>query len=224
MKDRLTASCIGHITALYDMANAFCSVDQSEFRTAVEQTTADQDPTYFEQRLSNATARLGMADNKIELAPGEGVLMGTSEGPKLFNKTYVTTVKSWNRKVFDKRSIARPAGEGPPVDGSISVFAAGTTKIMISNEREASATATAVRETNAQLDPELELIGMKQNKDKTEVVPCLGSATAHKDLQRGLLEHQVRTAARHLGGVIVWNGSSAPEIRRRLDATDKAWW
>ena len=156
-----------------------------------------------------------------------GLLMGTSEVPRIFSWSFDKTTKRWKLEHQTPPSMmlsATFAGmKGTKVDCAWSGFA---DDLFIKNEvpeHTAEAAKDIIMDNAESLDAALAEDRYKQNLRKPEIVPSIRRYGGERRLTALIPFGQVLGTARHFGGRHAFNGSNKAEIECRLQAMAANW-
>lgn len=217
---------IQHMNELMDMANAFPSVAQVAFVEAAEEIFLQRDWHILNERVRNSIVLVPLVEGGfVEFVPGDGGLMGRSETPRLFIEAFNHPVEKWMDETRDPMMwLTDDVVEGAGCDGSLVAFADDLLRKHRVEEGEEA--FQDLERSEERINIELSHIKMKQNGSKREIVPRLKGGAATRKFQECIKMREKGKAiswARHLGGAYVYNGSNAPDVKRRLHAVDAAW-
>ena len=223
---RLTSLGKSHLNSLPDMSNAFsCTKKRRTIEEANEQIFKGD--FWMAQRLRNGVVFLQGHDGEFTFMVKHGLLMGTSEAPRIFSKSFDKTFKRWkvgHQTPFSLRLSAPFAGmKGMTVDGSRSGFADDLFIKGEVPEHTAESAKDIIIVNTESLDAALAEDRYKQNLRKLEIVLSLRRYGERRRLTALIPYGKVLGRARHLGGRYAFNWSNKAEIECRLQAMAANW-
>ena len=156
-----------------------------------------------------------------------GLLMGTSEAPRIFFWSFDKTVKRWkqNHQTPYSMMLTAPfAGmKGREMDGSWSGFA---DDLFIKDEvldHTAESAKDIIIDNAESLDAALAEDRYKQNLRKLEIVPSIRGYREQRRLTSLVPFGKILGRARHFGGRYAFNGNNKAEIECRMQAMAANW-
>ncbi len=102
------------------MANAYGAGRQQDLWQSAEGAFKPTEREFFHQRRHTSTALIQTSDGTLLVRPGDGGLMGDSNEPDLFMKTFYVGTKQWlfnNHKEISHPMVARWEHVDGPQDG-----------------------------------------------------------------------------------------------------------
>ena len=176
---KLDKAGVDHINELMDMSNAFCCTDRRAMCNSIDVLFRERDRLLMKERTSNSVVYIWVAgeDDPVTCVPQHGGLMGTSEAPTLFNKSFEQAVEAWRHTpgITDERMLWQSPLAENAVDVSISAFADDLFKKHLLEEGTAQEASTILSNSAFVLNSELTKIRMVQNESKREIVPRLSA-------------------------------------------------
>jgi hypothetical protein len=109
LQEKLSKAGIPSIPSLFDACNAFPSSSHTSLATHADEGLPPKAKHYFETRRTNSQIVIPTSDDPGELitVPGCGALMGDSDAPSDFSRTYEDSVSTWKNLLDDTRTWAR---------------------------------------------------------------------------------------------------------------------
>ena len=202
---RVSQNKLSTMNSFKDMKNAFACTEPEERDTSLDEIVpADEKAgesmhahsyghhALFRSRMKNSIVELVGEDGTIHTMPKFGNIIGSSEGPKFFSRSFNRCVKKWwwaCRHLTPVISITNPASNKIE-DGGLTVFADDicSKRIIIDNEASTAAAAVAMDECST-LDAFLTEGGWVQNIDKMEIVCNLRKEHQNRAFPHTLASH-----------------------------------
>eukprot|EP00438_Fugacium_kawagutii_P013560 Skav234764 [mRNA] locus=scaffold2396:8425:10814:- [translate_table: standard] len=229
VKHRLCAAGISHCDSFYDAANAFPSVLQQVCNFAIDNTCRQVDSALLKDRNNLAVLRICASDDIVFDKNGSGSLQGDTHAGEQFLEQYHPALDNFVQAMdlqFPTSSLsAVDPLRGCNVCVSMSTYADDLARTTICTSPADWQTQLAA--ANVTLSQVLGAIGVSQNVDKQEHVPCFVRQHAHeytrKVFEENLLPGKTRRFARYLGSQHHATGNVSCELDVRVYKANIAW-
>ena len=223
MRDRVRRAGKSPTTSLYDVKSAFCSVDHAAIRDVYggiarriitcESTSAVMSLVLL-LLMGMFGWHLGLEPLRVTVRPLMSSMGATCWPPV---ESYIGIFSGMNVELL---------AQSPVSDGIVNCSILFVDDLASDFLHSCHACLVGVvdvasRKLGAQLTP----IGLAQDTDKAEVLPCLWGSKS-KECMRGCMAGALKGAkksVRYLGPLLYWDGSIGPEITKRICQASKAW-
>ena len=195
----LTSLGKSHLNSLTDMSNAFSCTKREMIEEANENMFKGD--FWMAQRLRNEVVLLQGHDGEFTFMVKHGLLMGTSEAPRIFSWSFDKTFRRWkmNHQTPSSMMLTAPFARmrGTEIDGSWSGFA---DDLFIKDEvpdHTAESAKDIIIDNAESLDAALAEDRYKQNLRKLEIVPSIRGYREQRRLAALVLFGKILGRARH---------------------------
>lgn len=190
---RLNREKLEYLNHLRDMTNAFnCTKEHSRLQTIEEIFPAATEhfmgyTGLVQDRICSPIMRLPTDEGYVEASPGKGCIVGSAEGPTVFQYSYERTLQRWEEQ-FEAASgtprITLLDLKGEAHNGNLTCFADDTFEKLVVQNLQADQIVQCVQCTDKHFDGDLALDGYSQNVSKADIVPSLCSRNKYLDLHK----------------------------------------
>ena len=228
VKARLRRAGQSHCDSFYDAKNAFPSVARPICDAAIQETCKPEDINLLKQRNNQAIMRFLASDRVVFIATGSGSLQGDSHAGEQFLEQYHPALDEWVQRLSNVEGSDLVVWDqigNMFVDASISSYADDLARtVLCSTPHDLAA---RLHRANQELCDVLEPLGVAQNLDKQEHVPCFvrSHALSHTRLvfHQAVLPGRTKQAAKYLGSLHHATCNDNAEIDQRLRKADIGW-
>ena len=179
MAHRIMAAGLSFAARSHDMANAYGAGKQSKLWESSLGAFREKEKHFFHQRRHLSAAYIVAADGSLLVQPGDGGLMGDSNEPDFFMRTFYKGTKQWLFNQFaqvSKPMVAKWEHTGNrPQDGSVCAFVDDIFRFIIPPDDKWSTAESMLIDDGSMLDHCVGGDGYKQNHEKEEVVASFRS-------------------------------------------------
>lgn len=229
LKHRLRAVGQSHCDSFYDATNAFPSVVRSVCDQVVDRTCRRCDANILKQRNNTAILCIQAADTKVYLRNGSGSLQGDGHAGEQFLEQYHPTIDYWMDTLGQTEPqdflVYDPVCE-QYVDASVSTYADDLARTVVCDT--VHELVHKLQHANRELCTVLDTVGVAQNLDKQEHVPCFvgcHSDSYTREVFAGeVLPGKTCVAARYLGSLHHFRNNDSAEIDNRVQKADIGWY
>ena len=226
VKSRLRHSGLSHCDSFYDAKNAFPSVLRSVCDSVIYRTCHPQDVQLLLQRNNECVLHVRAADGAVYIQPGSGSLQGDCHAGAQFLEQYHPTIDEFIASVAeDGLLVATDPVSQQEQDLSISTYADDLSRTIVCQDPEDL--LCQLHTANAELNIALHKIGVAQNEDKQEHVPCFmrqnADAYTRFVFDNDVLPGRTRRCSRYLGPLHHATLNESFEIENRIRLADRSW-
>ena len=228
IKARLQRAGQSHCDSFYDAKNAFPSVLRPICDAVIDQTCRLDDTKLLKQRNNQAVMRIVASDKDVYIHTGSGSLQGDAHAGAQFLEQYHPALDAWAQKLSEIEGsellVWDPIGE-VFADASISTYADDLARtVLCSTPHDLAA---RLHRANHELRDVLEPIGIAQNLDKQEHVPCFvrsqAASCTRLVFHQRILPGRTKYVAKYLGSLHQLAGNCGMEVDQRLRKADVGW-
>jgi hypothetical protein len=246
---RLIKSQMPFLVSFRDQTNAFASTLDPVRDEVMHELIAEGGEhakghrPFFHQRIHNSVVLLPCEDTeeKQTYIPQQGNVIGGPEGPKFFSRAFNRTIEAWwdrTRCLGPQLHFKHPITKELQEAGLV-VFADDIAAVRAIPDGLATTAAELLINDTITLDRGLGEGGWKQNVTKMETVPNLRKLGQNSLLAKKVSDRWLEIApgsasadtvcgrflpcARHLGGLLSWNGNNSAELQLRLRSMTNSW-
>ena len=196
------------------------------FDSVIYRTCHPQDVQLLLQRNNECVLQVRAADGAVYIQPGSGSLQGDCHAGAQFLEQYHPTIDEFIASVAeDGLLVATDPVSQQEQDLSISTYADDLSRTIVCQDPEDL--LCQLHTANAELNIALHKIGVAQNEDKQEHVPCFmrqnADAYTRFVFENDVLPGRTRRCSRYLGPLHHATLNESFEIENRIRLADRSW-
>ena len=207
---------------LYDVRNAFCSVEHDVFD---DRLTTHSNADFLSQHIEEHVALVKGSDRDMWVGTGQGAPQGHSIACDLFSDAYNSPVQRYIEHTgAHSHTKVCSAVSGVRIELSSTLFVDDLATLFASYQSDGL--WVDVELAGEFLDCQINPLGLVRNKTKDESLPRLVGMGSRAAMSRCMENHVhgSRSAVRYLGLMPTWSCTVTVEIGRRVGLAWKAWY